>query len=125
MAHYAALPQFYLFVHTNWSWGFCNCFVPLWREEGCNGLQQLVSGVSEIDKNSLAWIGYEALIGFYGWSMTMMESNWEINEAAWVKVAGVVAEEAIKRYKASLTEPETPPKPRYANFLEVTRDLCR
>lgn len=55
----------------------------------------------------------------------MMESNWPLNEAAWVKAAGVVAAEAIKRYKASLAEPEAPSKPHYGNILEVTRDMCR
>lgn len=47
----------------------------------------------------------------------------------WEAVARITSEEAIRRHRADEKERSLAeviaPKPRYGNFLEVTRDLCR
>lgn len=80
-----------------------------------------------IDKTSLGWVGYMAMHASLGLTEEVALQSWPLNEKHWMHVMKVVEAEVIKRYTATHGQPEETPafKPRYGNFLEVTRDLCR
>lgn len=81
--------------------------------------------MSEIDKTSLGWVGYLVMCVCHGLTEESAERNWCLNEGNWTSVAKAIEAEVIRRYTACQPEEAAPPKPRYGNFLEVTRDLCR
>ena len=82
---------------------------------------------NEIDKTSIGWFAYKAMCDQIGMGEEQAVNNWSLNNH-WPHVAKIIEAEVIRRYEASISANEAKPteqKPRYANFLEVTRDLCR
>jgi len=85
----------------------------------------------EIDKTSLAWIGYSAMMDHYGVSNEQKETFWISGTdpkavSGYAAVAEAISKEAIRRYEADKQLlHDAPPKPRYGGFLEATRDLSR
>lgn len=84
--------------------------------------------MSEIDKTSLGWVGYLVMCVCHGLNEESAERNWPLNEENWTSAAKAIEAEVIRRYTALHGQPEEAQEfkpPRYGNFLEVTRDLCR
>ena len=78
----------------------------------------------EIDKTSIGWFAYKTMCDCIGLGEDSAANNWSVN-SHWSQVAKIVEAEVIRRYLASQQVEVPAPKPRYGNFLEVTRDLCR
>ena len=84
--------------------------------------------MSIVDKNSLAFIGYIAMNKCHGVSeelaISMLESNPSFELLpSWAEVAKIIADEAIRRYKAAEWPAEKPVLK--VDILAITRDLSR
>ena len=87
-----------------------------------------MSGVSIIDKNSLAWIGWAAISDHYGISDEKRDSWWTSKSdpklvSGWEAASAAISEEAIRRYKAAEWPAEKPVLK--VDILAITRDLSR
>jgi len=80
--------------------------------------------MSDIDRDSLGWIGYKLLCAHAGLSEGTAQLNWRDLDlrSRWEAAAEAIAREAVDRYKATQVQASEPaPKPSYGNFLEITR----
>ena len=84
-----------------------------------------MTATDKIDKTCIGWFAYKAMCDRIGLSEEVATHNWPMNDNHWPAVAKIIEAEAIRRYQANQPDEVQAPTPRYGNFLEVTRDLCR
>jgi len=79
--------------------------------------------MSDINKDSLAWIGYSRMAGYFKVNNEQAELGWTpILAEAWMLVAEAIVSEAIRRDRKERSLAEAiAPKPTYGNFQEITR----